>query len=213
MSIQSFTGRLTSSRRGAILLGVGAAVLAAVLLAVYISSYRDSVESGYRADAGARRQATDRAGHARLGDRGQAAVRHRPPSRATPSSPAPSSTRGCSSGTRGRDRHLPGAAAHDRPTSPPARPSGASSVDAHRQPACRHDHDRPRSSGSRQPADRATASTSTSSSAARRAGHQALPAQRARSCRRRATTGRRRHPPGAVARRRRPALREHSTRS
>ena len=45
MSIQSFTGRLTSSRRGAVLLGVAAAALAAVLLAVYISSYRDSVTS------------------------------------------------------------------------------------------------------------------------------------------------------------------------
>ena len=45
MSIQSFTGRLTSSRRGAVLLGILAAALAAVLLAAYITSYRDSVNS------------------------------------------------------------------------------------------------------------------------------------------------------------------------
>jgi Flp pilus assembly protein CpaB len=46
MSIGSVTGRLTSTRRGAILLGVGAAILAAVILAAYISWYRSSVESG-----------------------------------------------------------------------------------------------------------------------------------------------------------------------
>jgi Flp pilus assembly protein CpaB len=46
MSIGSVTGRLTSTRRGAILLGVGAALLAAIILAAYISWYRSSVESG-----------------------------------------------------------------------------------------------------------------------------------------------------------------------
>jgi Flp pilus assembly protein CpaB len=46
MSIGSVTGRLTSTRRGSILLGVGAALLAAVILAAYISWYRSSVESG-----------------------------------------------------------------------------------------------------------------------------------------------------------------------
>ena len=46
MSISSATGRLTSTRRGAILLGIGAALLAAVLLAAYITWYRSSVESG-----------------------------------------------------------------------------------------------------------------------------------------------------------------------
>jgi Flp pilus assembly protein CpaB len=45
MSIGSVTGRLTSTRRGAILLGVGAALLAAIILAAYISWYRSSVES------------------------------------------------------------------------------------------------------------------------------------------------------------------------
>ena len=46
MNIGSATGRLTSTRRGAVLLGVGAAVLAAIILAAYISWYRSSVESG-----------------------------------------------------------------------------------------------------------------------------------------------------------------------
>jgi Flp pilus assembly protein CpaB len=45
MSIQSFTGRLTSSRRGAVLLGIVAAALAALLLGAYIWSYRDSVNA------------------------------------------------------------------------------------------------------------------------------------------------------------------------
>jgi Flp pilus assembly protein CpaB len=46
MSIGSLTGRLTSTRRGAIILGVGAAALAAILLTAYITWYRSSVESG-----------------------------------------------------------------------------------------------------------------------------------------------------------------------
>lgn len=42
---QSLTGRLTSTRQGAIALGLAAAALAAILLAVYITQYRDSVSS------------------------------------------------------------------------------------------------------------------------------------------------------------------------
>ncbi len=42
---QSLTGRLTSTRQGAIALGLTAAALAAILLAVYITQYRDSVSS------------------------------------------------------------------------------------------------------------------------------------------------------------------------
>jgi Flp pilus assembly protein CpaB len=45
MSIGSSAARLTSTRRGAILLGIAAAVLAAVILVAYISWYRSSVES------------------------------------------------------------------------------------------------------------------------------------------------------------------------
>src|SRR5262245_37166313 len=43
--MQSFSERLTSSRGGAIALGVIAAVIAAILLAVYITHYRSSVKS------------------------------------------------------------------------------------------------------------------------------------------------------------------------
>ena len=39
-------GKLTSSRGGAVLLGIAAAILAAILLAVYVTRYRDSVKSG-----------------------------------------------------------------------------------------------------------------------------------------------------------------------
>ena len=46
MQIGNSLGKLTSSRGGAILLGVAAAVLAAILLAVYVTRYRDSVKSG-----------------------------------------------------------------------------------------------------------------------------------------------------------------------
>lgn len=42
---QSLTGRLTSTRQGAIALGLTAAALAAILLAVYITQYRDSVSA------------------------------------------------------------------------------------------------------------------------------------------------------------------------
>jgi Flp pilus assembly protein CpaB len=45
MSISSAAGRLTSTRRGAILLGVAAAILAGIILVAYISWYRSSVES------------------------------------------------------------------------------------------------------------------------------------------------------------------------
>ncbi len=45
MQIGSSLGKLTSSRGGAVLLGVAAAVLAAILLAVYVTRYRDSVKS------------------------------------------------------------------------------------------------------------------------------------------------------------------------
>jgi Flp pilus assembly protein CpaB len=45
MAGQSFAGRMTSSRRGAVVLGVAAAVLAAVLLGLYITQYRSSLES------------------------------------------------------------------------------------------------------------------------------------------------------------------------
>ena len=43
--MQSFTERFTSTRGGAITLGVLAAVIAAILLAVYITHYRSSVKS------------------------------------------------------------------------------------------------------------------------------------------------------------------------
>jgi Flp pilus assembly protein CpaB len=46
MQIGNSLGKLSSSRSGAILLGVAAAVLAAILLAVYVTRYRDSVKSG-----------------------------------------------------------------------------------------------------------------------------------------------------------------------
>jgi Flp pilus assembly protein CpaB len=46
MSIGSAAARLTSTRRRAILLGVGAALLAAILLVAYVTWYRSSVESG-----------------------------------------------------------------------------------------------------------------------------------------------------------------------
>src|SRR5262245_8746488 len=44
MAQQSFTGRLTSTRRGAIILGVAAAILAGILLVVYLNRYRNSVQ-------------------------------------------------------------------------------------------------------------------------------------------------------------------------
>ena len=45
MQIQNTFGKLTSSRGGAIVLGIIAAIFAAVLLAVYVTHYRDSVKS------------------------------------------------------------------------------------------------------------------------------------------------------------------------
>ena len=74
MSIQSFTGRLTSSRRGAVLLGIGAAALAAVLLrCIHLAVPRQrQLDDG--AAAGARREAAHRGGHARIGDRDEAAL-------------------------------------------------------------------------------------------------------------------------------------------
>ena len=45
MSIGSAVGQLTSTRRGALLLGIAAAALAAILLVAYITWYRSSVES------------------------------------------------------------------------------------------------------------------------------------------------------------------------
>src|SRR5262249_45104033 len=45
MQIGNLLGKLTSSRGGAVLLGIGAAILAAILLAVYVTRYRDSVKS------------------------------------------------------------------------------------------------------------------------------------------------------------------------
>ena len=42
----SLTGRLTTSRGGAVLLGIVAALIAAILLTVYITHYRSSVKSG-----------------------------------------------------------------------------------------------------------------------------------------------------------------------
>ncbi len=44
----AFTGRLTSTRGGALLIGGIAALLAAVLLVVYLRQYRSSVDSGSR---------------------------------------------------------------------------------------------------------------------------------------------------------------------
>jgi Flp pilus assembly protein CpaB len=41
---QSLTGKLTSTRGGAIALGIGAAALAGILLVVYLNRYRDSVQ-------------------------------------------------------------------------------------------------------------------------------------------------------------------------
>jgi len=46
MQIGNSLGKLTSSRGGAVLLGIAAAILAAILLAVYVTRYRDSVKSG-----------------------------------------------------------------------------------------------------------------------------------------------------------------------
>ena len=45
MQIGNTLGKLTSSRGGAVVLGIIAAILAAVLLAVYVTHYRDSVKS------------------------------------------------------------------------------------------------------------------------------------------------------------------------
>jgi Flp pilus assembly protein CpaB len=45
MQIQNLAGRLTSTRRGAILLGIVAALIAAILLGVYITHYRSSVKA------------------------------------------------------------------------------------------------------------------------------------------------------------------------
>jgi Flp pilus assembly protein CpaB len=45
MQIQNLAGKLTSTRRGAILLGILAATIAAILLGVYITHYRSSVNS------------------------------------------------------------------------------------------------------------------------------------------------------------------------
>jgi len=45
MQIQHLAGKLTSTRRGAILLGIIAAAIAAILLGVYITHYRSSVKA------------------------------------------------------------------------------------------------------------------------------------------------------------------------
>jgi Flp pilus assembly protein CpaB len=46
MQIGNTLGKMTSSRSGGVLLGIGVAVLAAILLAVYVTRYRDSVNRG-----------------------------------------------------------------------------------------------------------------------------------------------------------------------
>lgn len=46
MQINNPIGKLTSTRGGAVLLGVAAAVIAAILLVVYVNRYRHSVNSG-----------------------------------------------------------------------------------------------------------------------------------------------------------------------
>jgi Flp pilus assembly protein CpaB len=46
MQINNPIGKLTSTRGGAVLLGIAAAVIAAILLVVYVNRYRHSVNSG-----------------------------------------------------------------------------------------------------------------------------------------------------------------------